>query len=39
MVRFARSMHRRVRVLGRPSAGATLGGNLKPAELPRRVAR
>jgi hypothetical protein len=28
VVRFARLIHRRVRALGRPSAGAAFGGNL-----------
>jgi hypothetical protein len=32
-------MHRRVRVLGGPAVRAVFGGNLKPAEFPRRVAR
>jgi hypothetical protein len=30
-VRFARLIHRRVRALGRPSAGAAYGGNLSLA--------
>jgi hypothetical protein len=31
MVRFARLIHRPVRVLGGPAARAASGGNLKPA--------
>jgi hypothetical protein len=30
-LRFARLIHRPIRVLGVPSAGAACGGNLKPA--------
>jgi len=39
VVRFARLIQRRVRDLGGPLVRAVFGGNLKPAELPHRVAR
>jgi hypothetical protein len=38
-VRFARLIHSGARILGGPAVRAAFGGNLKPAWLPRRVAK